>query len=68
MDPEGWDVVEKWFKEMEGKIHSFFTEEESADLSEMAARLGVPDDILNYVIRKMVREGKIEIIRVRIRR
>ena len=68
MDPEGWDVFEKWFKEMEGKIFSLFTEEESADVSEMAARLGIPSDILNYVIRKMVREGKIEIIRVRIRR
>lgn len=68
MDPEGWDVFEKWFKEMEGKILSLFTEEESADPSEMAARLGVRGDILNYVIRKMVREGKIEIIRVRIRR
>jgi len=68
MDPEGWDVFEKWFKEMEGKVHSLFTEKESADPSEMAARLGIPGDILNYVIRKMVREGKIEIIRVRIRR
>jgi predicted transcriptional regulator len=68
VDPEGWDVFEKWLKEMEGKILSLFTEEESADLSEMAARLGIPGDIMNYVIRKMVRGGKIEIIRVRIRR
>jgi hypothetical protein len=68
VDPEGWDVFEKWLKEMEGKILSLFTEEESADLSEMAAWLGIPGDILNYVIRKMVRGGKIEIIRVRIRR
>jgi predicted transcriptional regulator len=68
VDPEGWDVFEKWFKEMEGKILSLFTEEESADLSEMAARLGIPGDIVNYVIRKMVQGGKIEIIRVRIRR
>jgi hypothetical protein len=68
MDSERWDVFEKWFKEMEGKIHSLFTQDESADPSEMAARLGIPSDILNYVIRKMVREGKIEIIRVRIRR
>ncbi len=68
MDLEGWDVFQKWFREMEGKILSLFTEEEAADPSEMAARLGIPGDILNYVIRKMVREGKIEIIRVRIRR
>ena len=68
MEPEGWAVFEKWFKEIEGKIHSLFTEEESADPSEMAARLGIPGDILNCVIRKMVREGKIEIIRVRVRR
>ena len=68
MDPAGWDVFQKWFKEMEGKILSLFTEEEAADLSEIAARLGIPGDILNYVIRTMVQEGKIEIIRVRIRR
>ncbi len=68
MDTEGSDVLQKWLKEMEGKIHSLLTEEESADPSEMAARLGVPGDILDYVVRKMVREGKIEIIRVRIRR
>jgi len=68
MDPEGWDVFEKWFKEMEGKILSLLAEGESADPAELAARLGIPGDILNYVIRKMVREGKIEIIRVRVRR
>ncbi len=68
MDREGWDVFEKWFKDMEGKIRSLLTEEESADPAELAARLGIPGDILNYVIRKMVREGKIEIIRVRVRR
>jgi hypothetical protein len=55
-------------KETKGKIQSPFTEEESADPSEMAARFGIFSDIPNYVIRKMVREGKIEIIRVPIRR
>jgi len=68
MDREGCDVVEKWFKEMEGKILSLLTEEESADPAELAARLGIPGDILNYVIRKMVRDGKIDIIRVRVRK
>jgi DNA-binding MarR family transcriptional regulator len=68
MESEGWAVFESWFKEIEGKILSLCAEEESADPSEMAARLGIPADILNYVLRKMVREGKIEISRVRVRR
>jgi ribosomal protein S25 len=68
MDREGWDVLEKWFKEMEGKILSLFTEEESVAPSELVTRLGIPGNILNYVIRKMVREGKIEIIRIRVRK
>jgi DNA-binding MarR family transcriptional regulator len=68
MDPEGWAVFESWLKEIEGKILSLFAEEESADPSEMAARLGIAGDILNYVIRKMVREGKIGISRVRVRK
>jgi DNA-binding MarR family transcriptional regulator len=67
MDPEGWAVFESWFKEIEGKILSLFAEEESVEPSEMAARLGIPGDILTCVIRKMVLEGKIEISRVRIR-
>jgi Mn-dependent DtxR family transcriptional regulator len=68
VDPEGWDVFEKWFKEMEGKILSLVTEEESAAPAELAARLGVPGDILKHFLRKMVREGRIEIIRIGIRR
>lgn len=68
MDPEGWAVFESWFKEIVGKILSLFAAEESVDPSEMAARLGIPGDILNCVIRKMVREGKIEISRGRVRR
>jgi predicted transcriptional regulator len=68
MDSEGRDVFGKWFKEMEGKMLSLFTKEESVDPSELAAQLGIPSDILNYVIRNMVREGKIEITRIRVRR
>jgi hypothetical protein len=68
MDPERWAVFESWFKEIEGKTLSLFEEGESVEPSEMAARLGIPDDILNCVIRKMVLEGKIEISRVRARR
>lgn len=68
MDSEGWAVFESWFKEIEGKILSLFAGDESVEPSELAARLGIPGDILNCVIRKMVLEGKIEIIRVRARR